>query len=669
MATAYAYAVSKGYTGTEEEFAQYIANVGQTAQAAAESAESAARSATTAGQSAESAAQSALEVSRAVEDVEAAATAAGESEAAASDSADDAQADALKAEGFSVGKQDGVDVDAQSEYYQNNSKYYSDRAKDIYDDAVEVRDSIPADYSQLSQDVDDLKADLSELGTRVDNIEEAEGLHRYGVSGIGQSARALTRLWDAVGMTAQVGTDGDNSNVINDFDHVTPFKRRKCVGFWRLIDGKPVFHPQAYLGDDNYAEDGTMGDFVAVECPRAYYYFKDGVLGVSAHQYEGWRPFDIFCHDHNPDNTMPFYYKNAYALVLDENGHAVSLPGLRNEQGSYKALVDAARTYDGGTLGNHVGLERFAYYFYEWALFTVEFATQECQSIMQGCCSLRHSNDDRVHFIDATHVITSNYYVSRVAGEYIAIIAADVDINSASYKATHRILSIVRCDENGNHDISGTHQLLTLEDLGANYYVYDTSTDYRIAARPYSTGSCNGVSTPSGSPVSNSDGYHPMKYRHHENAYANQYMTTMDLFNVKVGTGDSDWTLEWYLLLEPEKYIPAATSKPDLTDLQTDLFTKLDVMTPHDRYKNGYIKSRVYSNEYPDIWIPGETEGGSASTYYADYAYLVFSYVVRSVRFGGFWSAGAYAGFSFAYALYAPSSGSAYYGGDLCVYQ
>jgi lysophospholipase L1-like esterase len=163
MATAYAYAVSRGYTGTEEEFAQYIANVGQTAQAAAESAESAARSATTAGQSAESAAQSALEVSGAVTDAEAAATAAGESEAAAVESAADAETEALKSEGHAVGKQDGVDVDAQSEYYQNNSKYYSDRAKDIYDDAVEVRDSIPADYSNLSRDVTDLKADLSEI--------------------------------------------------------------------------------------------------------------------------------------------------------------------------------------------------------------------------------------------------------------------------------------------------------------------------------------------------------------------------------------------------------------------------------------------------------------------------------------------------------------------------
>ena len=101
----------------------------------------------------------------------------------------------------------------------------------------------------IGSDIDDLKEALTQLDTRVDNIEEAEGLHRYGVSGIGQSASALTRLWDAVGMTAQVGTDGDNSNVINNFDDVTPFNRRKCVGKWHLIDGKAVFRVHAYYGE------------------------------------------------------------------------------------------------------------------------------------------------------------------------------------------------------------------------------------------------------------------------------------------------------------------------------------------------------------------------------------------------------------------------------------
>ena len=96
-----------------------------------------------------------------------------------------------------------------------------------------------------AEDVAGLKIATGALDNRVSAIEEAEGLMRYGVSGIGQSASALTRIWDSVGMTAQVGTDGDNSNVINDFDHVTPFNRRKCVGQWHLVNGRPQFSVHA----------------------------------------------------------------------------------------------------------------------------------------------------------------------------------------------------------------------------------------------------------------------------------------------------------------------------------------------------------------------------------------------------------------------------------------
>ena len=78
-------------------------------------------------------------------------------------------------------------------------------------------------------DIAQLKEDLTVVSAKVSAIEEAEGLHKYGVSGIGQSASALTRIWDSVGMTAQVGTDGDNSNVVNNFDDVTPFNRRKST--------------------------------------------------------------------------------------------------------------------------------------------------------------------------------------------------------------------------------------------------------------------------------------------------------------------------------------------------------------------------------------------------------------------------------------------------------
>jgi hypothetical protein len=508
---------------------------------------------------------------------------------------------------------------------------------------------------------------ITALASRVDAIEEAEGLHRYGVSGIGQAASALTRLWDAVGMTAQVGTDGDNSNIINNFDDVTPFNRRKCVGNWTLVHGVPVFHVHAYLGDENYTEDGSEGDYVAVECPRAYYILKDGVLGVSAHQWPGWRPFDIFCRNHNPEDTMPFVYLPAYALAK-KDGKAVSLPGLDNLQGNYKELMDACRTYDGGSLGGNAFLQPMAVNFYEWALYTVEFAQQNCQSIMYGCGSLRHNNDDRATLRSDGRWLLNNWQTARVVGEYISLQPTTVDINSSTYYASHKITALTRCDADGNASSNGTYTLMEVEDLGVER-TYEIGSDYRIAARPYRTGACNGVSTPSGSPVSNTNGYYPMKYRWRENVFSNQYKTIADLFNKRVGTGDSDYYLEWYYLPSPENYTPSGASKPDATDLATDAFVKLDVETAHANYANGYIKSKKYSEEYPDIWIAFETTGATASTYYADYAYLVASIVVRAVRLGGNWLSGAFDGFSYFYAYSAPSSGLASYGGDLFINQ
>ena len=524
--------------------------------------------------------------------------------------------------------------------------------------AIAIGDTITAGTNCVLVNVGDELTDLKNAIGGLDN-------KKYGVSGVGQSASALTRIWDSVGMTAQVGTDGNNASVVNDFDNAKPFNRRKCVGKWHTVNGKPVFQVNAYYGDANYAEDGTMGDYVAVECPRAYYYFKDGVLGVSAYRYEGWRPFDIFCHDHNqnPQDTLEYVYLPAYALAK-KNGKAVSLPNLDNFQGCYKDVMDACRTYDGDGVQAKAFCQPMAVNFYEWALFTVEFATQNCQSVMQGCAGLRHSNDDRATFRSDGKWLVNNYNAGRVVGEYISIQDATVDINNVGYYASHKITAVVRCDSSGNASSSGAYTLVTTEDLGLGR-TYEVGTEYRIAARPYRTGECNEVSTPSGSPVSNSDSYHPMKYRWRENVFSNQYKTIADLFNKRVGTSDDDYYLEWYYLLDPSSYTPSTTSKPDAADLATDAFVKLDVETSHANYVSGYIKSKDYSSDYPDIWIPKETSGGSATTYFCDYAYLVSSSVVRSCRFGGAWNLGATDGFSYLYGNYAPSTANAFYGGDL----
>ena len=78
-------------------------------------------------------------------------------EQAAEQAAEEATADAvdaaLKSEGFAVGKQNGTDVGSGSPYYHNNAKYYLEQAE-------AVAESIPEDYSELSDDVDDLKGAL-----------------------------------------------------------------------------------------------------------------------------------------------------------------------------------------------------------------------------------------------------------------------------------------------------------------------------------------------------------------------------------------------------------------------------------------------------------------------------------------------------------------------------
>ena len=666
------------------------------AQGAADSAAAASASATNAGQAAASADQSATAAAQSAASIEgdvqiasqkaseaqtaadqavaakdAAVTAQQGAETAATNAGQSASTASTKAAEAAQSASNAAASETEAEAAATRAETAA--ASLTVDSALSDTSVNPVQNKVITGAITDVKSAIKALEDLPDKVEQLERVvydKRYGVSGIGQSASALTRLWDSVGMTAEVGTDGDNSAVVNDFDHAAPFMRRKCVGEWSLANGHAVFTVNAYYGDSDYAEDGTKGDYVAVECPLSYYYFSDGVLGVSSYKHPGFRPFDIFCRNHDEDDLMEYYYLPAYALA-EKDGKAVSLPNLDNFQGSYKQCLDAARTYKNGAVGNLAVIQPAAVNFYEWALATVEFAQQDHQKVMNGCCNLRHNGDDRVTFTDATHVLTSNYQARRVAGEYILITATSTDINIVSQQASHKIVSIIRCDENGNEDASGTHQLIEVDDLGKAYVTYDTTglTEYRIAARPYRTGSCNSVSTPSGSPVSNSDGYHPMKYRWRENVYANQYKTIVDLFNKRIGTGDSDWILEHYYLSNPENYAPANNNKPDATDLATDDFVKLDVETAHANYVNGYIRTRVQSALYPDIWIPGETTGGSGTTYFADYASLVSSYAVRSVRLGGYWDNGAAAGFSYFDGNYAPSYGSAYYGGDLCFIQ
>jgi len=139
-ATAYGYAKAKGYTGTEEEFAELMASYGTVAQSAAASASAAAQAKTDAEaalEAAEEAEAGAKEAERSVEDKALTAIqgieTAGEEQVTGIRQAGADQVEAVETAG-------GEQVDA------------------VEQKGAEVRQSIPEEYTELSEDVTELKS-------------------------------------------------------------------------------------------------------------------------------------------------------------------------------------------------------------------------------------------------------------------------------------------------------------------------------------------------------------------------------------------------------------------------------------------------------------------------------------------------------------------------------
>lgn len=86
-----------------------------------------------------------------------AATTATNKASQAEQSATNADAYQLKAEGFALGTQNGVEVSSDSEYYENNAKYYNEEmARQIaeLEDHVYTKDEIDAMVSDIDNEID-----------------------------------------------------------------------------------------------------------------------------------------------------------------------------------------------------------------------------------------------------------------------------------------------------------------------------------------------------------------------------------------------------------------------------------------------------------------------------------------------------------------------------------
>ena len=269
-------------------------------------------------------------------------------------------------------------------------------------------------------------------------------------------------------------------------------------------------------------------------------------------------------------------------------------------------------------------------------------------------------------------VVMNSAASSLVVGQNIIISSGSVWSAQNDQTKLNRITKIERCTEDGAVDASGSCYLVTYdgEDRTASISVGSTN----LNSYPWTNGACGGflsgvgaVLGHTGSPISNTSGRYPMMYRWRENVYGNQYSTSVDLMDVRVDEGNEVYHLEWYFLPDPTKYMPGDGSAPSLADLQNEEkgWVKLDVITPNSSYANGYIRKEEADERFPHVRVPVLTTGGGSNSYYCDYAYLVSTHVVRSVRRGGDLNSGANAGLRYVHANLSPGRGLWYYGGGL----
>lgn len=505
------------------------------------------------------------------------------------------------------------------------------------------------------------------------------GSERFGVKGVGGASTTLTRLWDAVGLTSTPGTDQTAGS--SGFDIFPIFSRRKCVGSWSLVDGKAKFTVQAYEGDADYAEDGSMGDYVAVDVPPLYWYHEEttGTLGVSGGMHPGWEPHPI-CLDKD-GNVREHTFLPVYALAM-KNDHAVSLPGYDNFFGNYKNLWDAALTYGDGSLSGKAIIEPSVVDHYEWLLQTIEFATTNMQTVINGAVSMAYNTNHTITAAPAANkiVLTASIGDQFVLGQTIYI-GSDHAATPSNVNAYNHITAIEKCDADGTLNASGTYRLITYDGTDRTSSITPGTT--KVASRPWITGATAGfapgvaaVQGHTGSPVSNSNGKYPFRYRWRENVFGNQNMTCLDLFDARTSDSDS-YHLDWYFndqlrFQGSSLYYPSSTSKPDLTDLtnQTNGFRKLTTITAKEHYADGYIKEEGFDADLPCVRVPTVTGSpASATAYYADYANLVNTIAVRAVRRRGALYSGASFGPRYVFANYAPSYAYWYFGAALYMAQ
>jgi len=419
------------------------------------------------------------------------------------------------------------------------------------------------------------------------------------------SSPTLTRTDDAIGKVAAAGVDG--SLVTNDFDRM------------------PIYREMIEVTD-------AYGN-VFIKIPKFYIKKTDGpgfkTIKISKTQYPGYYLPAVFW-DFTNGVELDYYWHGKYKANLSaDNLRLESKPATFPLQS--KNIVDF-RNY--AKANNNVGSALKGYQQLDihaqdvlYCLFTVEFATLNSQSIMQGFSTGRYT---------ATDLVT----VASTAANTIIVANATADL----YKVGQ---TVSLGTSQGGHQVFYGRQITAIAVYdGTNKAITVDGAAFNAAVGNmlYNTGAKSGfsadVNASSGTPIAN-DGKYPCAYRGIESPWGDMWQF-VDGVNI---TDQQAWVCK-----NAEQYASNVFAAP---------YEKLGYV---NGTADGYLKYKGFDKLYPFAELPKEI-GGDSATYYADYYYQTTGQRIALV--GGHWYNGSNVGLSYWSLNSTSSSVHASFGGRL----
>jgi len=398
----------------------------------------------------------------------------------------------------------------------------------------------------------------------------------------------MTRTDASIGLEARIGKDGEL--VRNDFDYM------------------PIYCDMGEVVDD-------YGN-VFIKIPKFYIQRFEGkdfkIVRISKHNYPGfYLPwcFRDFENNRELDYVLIGKYK---ANLSDDRERLESKPDRHPLVGrtilQFRSLARANNDEANGLKGYQL------FDIHAWdiinALFTVEFATLDSQSVALGFTTGQLNNNHKA--------VVSETQTNRI-------------IIASSHANEYRVGQSIGIGYGASDDfLSGGPRLIThiapYDDENTAIYFDGEPIDIEegdiIANRGWINGFSRNIASSSGYIVEN-DGKYPFSYRGIESLWG-------DIWQFVDGVNINDH--QAWVAKNAEDYTSNVFAAP---------YEKLSYIN-HD--ENGYVKEMGYDPNHPYAQFPVEV-GGGPSTYYADYYYQNTGQCIA--RVGGSWDFGSAAGLSY----------------------